>query len=163
MPHFAGQATPHARKALCALFCSLAFGLGGCASYRPASREMVVAPAQVRITFPSPRRVAFYSQHGDSLVLDDIVTVEGKVLETGADSVTMKPSRAWRESTPTPWRLGTVETVRLPLEAVEVKKVNRGRTAVALLVLLGGIGLIVGAATSNSDPTPPPSDKSHMW
>lgn len=159
MPFVAREAPLQGRKALPALLLALALGSAGCFGYRPVARNMVVAPAKVRTRFPFARRVAFHSLHGDSVVLEHVVAVEGKVLEAEADSITLRPSRAWIEGSETPWRFSSAATVRLPSQGVELRKVQAGRTVAALLVFIGGIALLIGAATSHSDPTPPQTTK----
>lgn len=164
MPWLARQARPPSRRGTTwALWCSLALVVGGCAGYRTVSPNKVLTPAQIRIDFPVPQRTVFHSTQGDSVVLDSVVRVEGTALLTEADSITMRPSKAWIKGSETPWRFSSAAIVRLPAGTLKLKKGNKGLTALVLVTVLAGVVALVAAAAgsggSSSNPSPPPPSK----
>jgi hypothetical protein len=136
-----------------------ALALPGCATYRTVPGDAVAPSEELRIPFSPPRTLVVHGLNGDSTTVEEVTELLGKVVERSADMITLEVSRAHTAGSRAVQRFGRGAVVSVPVQEVEIREAQAGRTALLVLGLLGAFLAIIAVATHDSSP-PPPSNKS---
>jgi len=118
--------------------------LAGCSTYQASAPEAAVPAKKIRMHFETPRTLSIASSSGDTLSVEDVVELEGEVLEQLADTLVVDASRV-RRGSGSSTRFGDGSFVRIPAQALEVKQLSGGRTVLLVLGILAGVVLVIAA------------------
>lgn len=134
--------------------------LAGCASYTAMRPEAVPPSSTVRVQFESPQRVVVHAPNTDSTVIDEVVSVEGRMLDRTAEAVTLQVSSVRvrdPSGPPRTVRFSDGATAQIAAQTVERRRSNTGVVLVLLAITVVAI-IVIGASY---DPEPQPQPKTN--
>lgn len=138
--------------------------VSACAGYRSVTPDGIAAPSDVRIQFAPARDLWVLNSGQDSLQVTDVVEVYGRVTDKDESTVTLDVSSARvlsaLDGRPTRMRFGSGTVARVPMENVQERYAQGGRTLFLVLGLVVVAAIVISAATApDPEPTPPKEPK----
>ena len=133
--------------------------LTGCVSHRGVSSAEITPRSELSVRFVAPHALTFRSRGGDTLALDDVIVLRGRMLAVNADSITMIAVSADRGEAGVQ-RLGQGTLTRFALADVRMQEIQRhhGRTLALVAALSLGLVLLIAIANYEEPPPPPPPE-----
>ena len=68
--------------------------LSACSAYQVAPTDRIALNSSVRVRFSAPTNLTFQTAAGDSLVVDDVIELDGRVVAHSGNMITMVASGA---------------------------------------------------------------------
>jgi hypothetical protein len=133
--------------------------LTGCVSHRGVTSAEITPRTELSVRFVAPHALTFRSTSGDTLALDHVIELHGRMLTVNADSITMIAVSADRGAAGVQ-RLGQGTLTRFALADVRMQEVQRhpGRTLALVTALALSLVLLIAIATYEEPPPPPPPE-----
>jgi hypothetical protein len=131
--------------------------LTGCVSHLSITPAELAPRTELRVRFDSPHSMPIGAPGGDTLVVTDVVEMEGRIIAISDDSVRIAVGSAKRSSNERQ-RFGGGSTTMFALADARVDRIqrNNGRTATLVISLVLGAALLIAVATYEDPPPPPP-------
>jgi hypothetical protein len=131
----------------------------GCVSHHAVTSVEITPRTELSVSFATPQALTFSSVHGDTLAVDDVIELQGRMLKANADSITILATRADRAAGGVQ-RLGPGTTATFALADARMQEVRRhpGRTIAVVTVLVLSLALVIAVATYKEPPPPPPPE-----
>ena len=133
--------------------------LTGCVSHRGVTSTEITPRTELSVRFVAPHPLTFRSPSGDTLALDHVIELQGRMLTVTADSITMIAVSADRGAAGVQ-RLGPGTMTRFALADVRMQEVRRhpGRTIALVAALALSLVLLIAVVTYEEPPPPPPPE-----
>jgi hypothetical protein len=133
--------------------------LSGCVSHRGVTSTEITPRTELSVRFAAPHALTFKSMSGDTLALDHVVELQGRMLTVNGDSITMIAVSADRGAAGVQ-RFGQGTMTRFALADVRMQEVQRhaGRTIALVVALALSVVLLIAIATYEEPPPPPPPE-----
>lgn len=144
---------PALRRVFFALLFLSPLAFVGCATYRIVPGDAIALRSDLRVRFTSPRTLVVHSPRGDSLRIENVTELRGRVVEHFGDMITIEASRVRVSYSRTQRRLASGAVVTIPVQLVEVHENRPVRTLFLLLGVVSLVGILIAAAAP--DPAPP--------
>lgn len=139
---------------------SLGLAAASCTQYKRASPETITPATNVRLTFTAPRTVVVVSPSGDSMAVDSVVRIDGRLLAVAADTFLIaisgaEAARALHRA----FAVGSTVRVSPGSGRVLYGAFADPRAELAVLVIVGLVVAVILLATLAPDPPPEPEPK----
>jgi hypothetical protein len=131
----------------------------GCVSHSMVTPEVVTPRSELRLRFEPPRVVTLRTGDGETLVLERVEEMRGRIFESQGDSLVIRTTHAKYDGRRTR-QFGTGAVASVAHAGVELAEIesNTGGT-IALAIALGlVVALVVAVSTATEPPPPPPKE-----
>jgi hypothetical protein len=128
---------------------AVSFLLAGCFRYVPVQPVGISPPAEVRIALAPPRPVELRRDTGAVQVVN-VVKVQGSMTARRGDTLVLRNARLTYSGLELDARVNPGESPFIPAagDSFHVRQLDRGRTALVVIVPIGVVALLVVLAQS---------------
>jgi hypothetical protein len=128
----------------------------GCASRSIVTPEQVTPRSELSLHFEPPRAVTLRSDAGETLVLERIVELSGRLIESSEDSILIRATSVkFADGRTEPFGVGVNTSFARTEVTMEEVAFSAGKT-IAAVVGIGLLLVLIASITGGSEPDPPP-------
>lgn len=133
--------------------------LTGCVSHSGIATADITPRTVVSVRFAGPRALVFKSASTDTLAVDDVVELQGRMIRMNADSMTIRTTEIKR-AVAGAQQLGPGATTTFAMVDVQIRQFQRhpARTFALVVSLALGLALLLAVVTYDEPPPPPPPE-----